>query len=100
LKLVVPIAVLIVLAAIILVSARVGVGIGRTREASKRQGIDPKWAAEAEAFLGELVAPPAPMAAAEDMVVLPAKMLETGKRLAFEAPEAAARRQRLRIIGY
>lgn len=49
----------------------VGTKLGRAREASARDGIDPRWAADVQTLLRDLLAPPKADAVAADFVVLP-----------------------------
>lgn len=93
-------AALIVLAGYTAAVAYAGVRVGRAREARDRNGVDPKWARQCEDFVREVVTPPATEAALNDMVVLPEVLRAKGRTLLYEAPGAAERRQRLRVLGY
>lgn len=48
-----------------------GTKLGRAREASERDGIDPRWASDAQELMRDLLAPPKDDAVAADFVVLP-----------------------------
>lgn len=61
----------IVAAAVIWGAVWVGIGIGRAREATARKGIDPRWAADVQSLLRDLLTPPKSDAMAADFVVLP-----------------------------
>lgn len=91
----------VVLAAVVLVSGWVGVRIGRAREARERQGVDPGWADNCTDFVREVVMPPVVgVAAIEDIVVLPEKLRDQGRKLLYAAPGAADRRRERRRTGF
>lgn len=80
--------------------AWLAVKAGRKREALARQGIDPKWAQQAEGFIRELLDPPADGAALDDMVVLPRAKKEAAKKLLYAAPGAAEQRAQRRATTF
>lgn len=82
----------IVAAALALAAGWVGAGIGRAREARERNGIDPQWARQVEAYIADLVMPPATLADLNDLVVMPDAKRDAGRKLLYAAPGTAAER--------
>jgi hypothetical protein len=80
----------IVAAAVIWGAVWVGIGIGRVREATARQGIDPQWAADVQRLLRELLLPPKSDAMAADFVVLPRPLKSRTHQLLAASERAGA----------
>lgn len=69
---------------------------GKTLEARRRQGISPEWANQVKAYLSRLLEPPADNADLDDMVVLPQRFKDDGRKLYAGAPGVAEERAKLR----
>ena len=69
---------------------------GKTLEARRRQGISPEWANQVKTYLSRLLEPPADNADLDDMVVLPQRFKDDGRKLYAAAPGVAEERAKLR----
>lgn len=78
----------------------VGIRIGRAREAVARQGIDPRWAADMQQLLKDLLTPPKSDAMAADFVVLPRPLKSRAQQLLSSSERAGVSPTKRNLSGW